>query len=112
MQILKPSSVRDATTTWRGIDSRTGNPLRIRRTIDIDGDEHWSLCIQRGGYWQSISKYSGLNRETSQRIKCDFGVVLYDVEDIPSVPRSVAQRDRRDELADYGDPYNYYGDPL
>jgi hypothetical protein len=84
MQILKPSSVRGATTTWRAIDPRSGAPVRIRRMIDIDGDEHWTLAIQRGGHWQPVTKYCGRNRETSQRIKQDFSLVLYEVEDIPS----------------------------
>jgi hypothetical protein len=84
MQILKPSSVRGDTTTWRALDPRSGAPVRVRRVIDIDGDEHWSLAIQRGGLWVPVNKYCGRNRETSQRIKQDFGLVLYEVEDMPS----------------------------
>ena len=93
MQILKPSSVRGATTTWRAVDPRTGNPLRIRRMIDIDGDEHWSVAVERNGTWSPIAKYAGRNRETSQRIKRDFELCLYEVEDMPSPePHSIRRK--------------------
>ncbi len=84
MQILKPSSQRGATTIWRAADPRTGAPLRVQRFIDDDGDEHWSVSVQRGDTWSPISKYSGRNRDTSQRIKRDFALCLYEVEDMPS----------------------------
>lgn len=93
MQILKPSRHRGTVTRWDAYDERTGNPLRVTRTIDIDGDEHWSLSIQRGGVWQRLPKYCGRNRDTSSIIKRDFALCLYETEDLPSPePHTIRRR--------------------
>lgn len=93
MQILKPSSQRGDTTTWRATDPRTGADLRVRRMIDTDGDEHWHVAILRGDTWVPLTKYTGLNRDTSLRIKRDFELCLYEAEDMPSPePHTVRRR--------------------
>lgn len=84
MQILKPETQRGEFTTWRGIDPQSGQPMRISRYIDIDGDEHWSVSIQRNETWTPAPKLAGRNRETRLRIMERMQAALYELEDIPS----------------------------
>jgi len=82
MQYLSPASDRNAITIWRGIDTRTGQPLRITRVIDIDGDEHWTSAIWRDGIWSRMPRLCGRNADTSKRLRERFGITLYEREEL------------------------------
>ena len=81
---VTPVSCRGAVTRWHVHSPHSRMIARITRSIDTDGDEAWTVDVQRNGTWVPAPAYSGRNAEAAKRIRAEFDVILYEREDVPS----------------------------